>query len=203
MALPAEKERYTYADYLNWDEPDRYELVDGIPVALASPSENHQRVLMELGRQLANFLDGKPCKVYPAPFDVRLFEEKGDTPDDVNTVFQPDLMVVCDSSKVDNKGVHGAPDLIIEILSHSTARQDRIVKMNRYQQAGVKEYWIVSPEELTVEKFVLDGGAFRLKDVYTRASAAEVSVLQDCKIDLLKVFPDDEPPAARLREAGE
>ena len=188
MALPVEKERFTYADYLAWDGSERFELVDGAPVALASPSEKHQIIVAELTRQLGNFLEGKKCRVYPAPFDVRLFEGNEDTPDNVDTVFQPDLMVVCDRSKVDSKGVHGAPDLVIEVISPSTARHDRLVKMNKYQQAGVREYWIVSPEETTAQVFLLDGAVLRPYEVYTQRDIAKVNVLDGCFIELEKVF---------------
>ena len=144
--LPVEK-RYTYADLLAWDEDTRYELYDGIHVALASPSDSHQRVLTALLLQLGNYLEGKRCNVYPAPFDVRLFQDEKDRPEDVGTVVQPDLMVVCDRNKVDRHGVHGAPDLVIEILSDSTRRADRLTKFNLYQRAGVREYWIVDPNK--------------------------------------------------------
>ena len=188
MALPAEKDRYTFADYLTWDESVRYELVDGVPVALASPSDVHQAIVAELTRQLGNFLEGKKCRLYPAPFDVRLFERDEDTPDDVDTVFQPDLMVVCDRSKVDKRGIHGAPDLIIEVVSPSTARHDRLVKMNHYQRAGVREYWIVSPEERTAQVFLLNGSTLRPHEVYTQGDIGKVNVLDGCFIELEKVF---------------
>lgn len=188
MALPAEKKHYTYADYLEWDEPGRYELVNGVPVALASPSDTHQEIVAELTRQLGNFLEGKKCRVYPAPFDVRLFEKDEDSPDDVDSVFQPDLMVVCDKSKVDRRGVHGAPDLVIEVLSPSTARHDRLVKLNQYQLAGVREYWIVSPEEQTAQVFLLDDNTLRPHEVYMRGDIGKVNVLEGCFIELEKVF---------------
>ena len=117
--LPAEK-RYTYADLLDWDSSVRYELYDSQPVALASPSDVHQEVSGELFVQLHDYLRGKRCKVYSAPFDVRPFEGQEDRPEDVDTVVQPDLLVVCDPEKVDRRGVHGTPDLVVEILSESS-----------------------------------------------------------------------------------
>ena len=188
MAIPAEKAQYTFADYLTWDENERIELIDGAPVALASPSDVHQEIVVELSRQLANFLEGKPCRVYTAPFDVRLFERDGETPEEVNTVVQPDLSVVCDRQKVDRRGIHGAPDLIIEVLSPSTARHDRLIKLNQYQKAGVKEYWLVSPEEKTVQVSMLESGILRPKEVYGSGDVAKVNTLEGCFIELTKVF---------------
>lgn len=144
---------------------------------------------MEICRQLANFLVGKSCKVYPAPFDVRLFEKDGDTPDDVDTVVEPDISVVCDKSKVDMHGCKGAPDLIIEILSPSSLRTDRLVKLRLYQQAGVREYWIADSENKTVQVFLPDdSGIFRAHEDYGRTDVAKVNVLQGCFVELEKVF---------------
>ena len=131
---------YTYEDLLSWDDGDRYELYDGIPVAMASPSDVHQDVLGEIYWQIKSYLRGKQCRVFFAPFDVRLFEKPGDKPGDVDTVVQPDLMVVCDPDKIDGHGIHGAPDLVVEITSPSTRRYDRLLKLDRYMRAGVREY---------------------------------------------------------------
>lgn len=189
MAVPAENKRYTYADYLAWDTDERIELIEGVPYALASPSDVHQSILFEFGRQLGNALEGKPCRVYPAPFDVRLFEGTDVPPEEVDTVIQPDLMVVCDRTKVDRKGVHGAPDFVLEVLSPSTARHDRIVKLNLYQQAGVREYWVLSPEERTAQVFLSEGGYLRPHELYTsQDTEAELTILEGCVIDLSKVF---------------
>lgn len=139
-AQPAEK-RYTYRDLLSWEEDVRFELYDGYPMALASPSDVHQEISGKIFLQISSYLQGKPCKVYFAPLDVRIFERDGDLPRDVNTVLQPDLLVVCDPKKVDRRRVHGAPDLVIEILSDSTRRLDLLIKFNIYQRAGVRECW--------------------------------------------------------------
>jgi Uma2 family endonuclease len=189
MALPAEKERYTFADCLTWDEGERTELIYGAVFMLASPSRSHQEISGELFRQLANYLVGKACKVYAAPFDVRLFEKEGDTPEDVDTVVVPDLCVVCDKSKLDERGCKGAPDLIIEILSPTSRRHDRLVKLELYQRAGVREYWLVNPEDKTVQVMLLDeAGNLRLHEDYGREDAAKVNVLDDCTIELSRVF---------------
>lgn len=185
--LPQER-RYSFADLLDWEGDTRYELYDGQPVALASPSNVHQLISGELFRQLANYLLDKSCKVYSAPFDVRLFEEKGDSPEDVDTVVQPDLMVVCDKSKVDRRGVHGAPDLVVEILSDSTRRIDRLTKFSLYRRAGVREYWIVDPEAQTVAVHLLEEGQYGSPDFYTANAVVPVSILEDCKVELSRVF---------------
>ena len=133
MALPQEN-RYTLADALAWDEQDRVELIDGYPVMMAPPSRAHQKAVSELNRQLGNYLNGKTCEVYPAPFAVRPFERDGDFPEDVDTMVEPDITVVCDPSKLDDVGCKGAPDLVMEILSPSTQRHDKLTKFNLYQR---------------------------------------------------------------------
>lgn len=191
MALPAEKVRYTFADCLTWEEKERIEIINGETFLMASPSSIHQEISMEICRQLANFLAGKHCKVYPAPFDVRLFEKDEDTPDDIDTVVEPDISVVCDKSKIDLRGCKGAPDLIIEILSPSSLRTDRLIKLRLYQQAGVREYWIADPENKTVQVFLPDDrGIFRLHEDYGRTNIAKVNVLEGCFIELEKVFSE-------------
>ncbi len=186
--LPQER-RYTYADLLAWDDRTRYELYDGQPVALASPSNNHQLICMDLSRQIANYLVGKRCKVYPAPFDVRLFEESNDAPEDVSIVVQPDISVVCDSSKTDGHGCKGAPDMVIEVTLPSTARYDKLLKFNLYQRAGVREYWIVDPAARVVSVFTLENGKYQAA-AYGADSSVPVGVLGDCTIDLSTVFPE-------------
>lgn len=190
MALPAENIRYTFADFLTWEENERIELLDGEPVMMAPPSRMHQKISVELTRQLANFLEGKRCEVYAAPFAVRLFEEAGDTPENVQTVFEPDISVVCDHSKLDKHGCKGAPDVVIEILSPSTARHDRLVKLSEYQRAGVREYWIVAPEEKTVQVFLLKDGLLLPHEVYGKGDVAKVNALDGCFIELGKVFTE-------------
>ena len=189
MALPAEKERYTFADVLAWPDDERAELIDGEVVLMApAPSRVHQGISMELSRQFANYLEGKKCKAYHAPFDVRLFEQDKDTPEDVDTVVEPDLVVICDPSKLDDRGCKGAPDMVVEILSPSTQRHARLVKLGLYQRAGVREYWIVSPEEQTVQVFLYKDGSLLPHEVYDRQGVAKVSVLDGCFIELSKVF---------------
>ena len=191
MALPAEKTRYTFADVLSWDEDERIEIIDGEAFMMATPSRIHQEISGELFRQLANFLEGKQCRVYPAPFGVRLFARDGDGPEDVDTLVEPDISVVCDRSKLDQHGCKGAPEMVIEILSPSTLRHDRLVKLNLYDQAGVLEYWIVDPQNRAVQAFRRDGGAaLRICEEYGHTQVAKVSVLDGCFLELSKVFPE-------------
>lgn len=191
MALPVEKARYTFADVLAWPDDERAELINGEVFMMApAPSRGHQGISVELTRQFANYLEGKKCKAYHAPFDVRLFEKDGDTPEDVDTVVEPDLVVICDPSKLDDRGCKGAPDMVVEILSPSTQRHDRLVKLGLYQRAGVREYWIVSPEERTVQVFLYKDGSLLPHEVYSREDVAKVNVLDGCIIELSKVFSE-------------
>ena len=189
MPLPQEN-RYTLADALAWDEQDRIELIYGDPVMMAPPTRAHQKAVMELSAQLHAYLKGKKCEVYPAPFAVRLFERDGDRPEDVDTMVEPDISVVCDPSKLDDTGCKGAPDLVMEILSPSTTRHDRFTKFNLYQRAGVRGYWMVDPVEKSVLVFVLEDGRYAAKDFGAAGDRLRVNILEDCTIDLSQVFPE-------------
>ena len=188
MALPAEDLRYTFADALTWEEDERIEIIDGDAFMMAPPSRAHQAAVTALVGQLYDYLKGKTCKVYAAPFAVRPFEEDGDRPEDVDTLVEPDISVVCDPSKLDDAGCKGAPDLAMEVLSPSTMRHDRFTKFNLYQRAGVREYWIVDPAGKTVQVFVLENGRYTAKDFGADGDKMRVNVLDDCVIDLSEVF---------------
>lgn len=190
MALPAKQTVFTFADYLSWDGSGHIELIEGEAVMMAPPSTLHQLVSMEISRQLANFLEGKKCLAIPAPFAVRLFEKEGDAPEDVQTAVEPDISVICDRTKLDRHGCKGAPDMVIEILSPSTRRHDRLVKLNLYQRAGVREYWIVSPDVQTVEVLLLEDGRLVPHGFYEKTDIAKVNVLEGCFIELSKVFQE-------------
>lgn len=176
--------QHTYTDYSSWDDGERWELIDGIAYMMSAPSVAHQSISGEIFRQLANFLHGKQCKVFAAPFDVCLFA-KGDGDD---TVVQPDLLVVCDQSKLDEKRCNGAPDMIIEILSPSTSSHDRIRKLNKYMQAGVQEFWIVDPEHKDVTAYFLIDGVYVVAGAYESGETISVKVLEGCTISLQEVF---------------
>lgn len=187
MALPQEKQ-WTYADMLTWSEEERVELIYGQRHIMAPPSRRHQEILTTILLQLGSFLKDKKCKVYPAPFGVRLFEREGDSPSQVDTLVEPDLTVVCDPDKLDDAGCKGAPDLIIEIISPSTQRHDRLVKYNLYQRAGVREYWIVDPASRTVSVYTLEDGAYHAAAVYAGTDCVPVGVLEGCGVELAGVF---------------
>ena len=189
MPLPQEN-RCTLADVLAWEGQERMELISGSPVMMAPPSRVHQKISIALARQLSNYLDGKRCEVYAAPFAVRLFEENRDRPMDADTMVAPDITVVCDPAKLDDIGCRGAPDLVMESLSPSTQRHDRLTKFNLYQQAGVREYWIVDPVSRSVQVFLLEDGRYSAKDFGTAWETVRVNVLEDCVIDLTQVFAE-------------
>jgi len=178
-------ERYTYADYVTWDDENRYELIDGEVFMMSAPTMMHQTMIINLLRQLADFLDGKECKVLIAPFDVCLYA-KGD---DDSTVVQPDLIVVCDRSKLEERRCNGAPDLVIEVASPSTSRHDRIRKLNKYLQAGVREYWIADPDDKGVAVHILSNAQYII-NAYTDEDTIPVSVLEGCRIELPDVFAE-------------
>ncbi len=145
MGQAAEKiEFYTYADYLTWPEELRYELIHGQAYCMTAPSTLHQKISMELCIQLGQHFRNTDCQVFAAPFDVKL-PEKNEEKSQVSNVVQPDISVICDKNKIDEKGCQGAPDWIIEILSPSTAAKDYIQKLALYERHGVKSYWLVHP----------------------------------------------------------
>jgi Uma2 family endonuclease len=178
---------FTYSQYALWEEPVRYELIDGAAYAMATPSWAHQGISMELSWQFRSFLKDKRCKVYAAPFDVCL-NGLGDRDD---TVVQPDLIIVCDRSKLDGNRLNGAPDMAIEILSPSNTRMDLDVKFEKYRQAGVKEYWIVDPVSRTVRVNILKNGKYIAK-TYSDSDIAPVFVLPGLEINLHDVFAEAE-----------
>lgn len=186
----ANKKRVTYADYLEWPEDERIEIIDGMPYLQAAPSRIHQKVLSELHRQIANFLVGKGCEVYPTPFHVVL-DASGEAHNEMDsqTVLEPDITLVCDEEKLDDRGCKGSPDMVIEIVSSSTARKDKLEKFNQYEHAGVREYWIVEPQEKIVSVFTLQQShRFGRPNVYACEDNVAVSILQDFFIDLKTVF---------------
>jgi len=165
-----------------WDEDERIEIISGEAYMTSPPSRIHQKISGGIFRQLVNFLEGKQCDVYAAPFGVRLFEHDNDKPDDVDTMVEPDISVKCDKHKLDKYGCKGAPGLIVEILSPSTQRHDQLVKLNLYERAGVREYWIVDPESKTVRVMLqASNGAMRTHEAYNKEDIAKVNVLHRIK----------------------
>lgn len=191
MPLPQEEGNYSYADYLTWPEDERWEIIEGIAYMQATPSPHHQEISVGLSAQFYHYLSGKPCKVYPAPFSVRLTQDLEMKDEDIKKVVEPDISIVCDKAKLDSKGCNGAPDLIIEIISPSSVKMDRFTKFNSYEKAGVKEYWIVEPEGRLVSVFVLQADQrYGRPEVYSEEDKINVSIFPDLIVDLEPIFID-------------
>lgn len=168
---------YTYADYLTWTEPARCELHDGVVVDMsAAPNLDHQEIVGQLYAQILGALRGKPCRVFVAPVDVRL-PKPGQTDETATTVLQPDILVVCNRSQLDSRGVKGPPDLVIEVLSPSTAGRDHIAKRRFYERSGVREYWLVHPQDRIATIYVLASGRFGEPNIVPFEGETAVSVL--------------------------
>jgi len=189
MPLPREEGNYSYVDYLTWPEDERWEIIDGIAYMQSAPSPIHQEILVGLLAQFHHYLPGKPCKVYPGPFCVRLMKGDEIKKEDIKKVVEPDITIVCDKSKIDETGCNGAPDMIIEIISPSSIKMDRFVKFNSYEQAGVREYWIVEPVGKLVNVFVLqDDQRYGRPETYTDDDQIKVSIFPDLLVNLKLVF---------------
>jgi len=174
---------YTYKDYYSWGEDVRCELIDGVPYMLASPTLRHQWVAGEIFVQLREWLNGKPCRAYIAPLDVRLFHEQDESD---KTVVQPDVLVVCDRDKLsDGRACRGAPDFVVEVVSEGSVKKDFVTKKDLYEKAGVREYWAIDDEE--VRKYELTDGRYR-QTVFALSESlnVDVGVLPGCSI----VFKD-------------
>lgn len=181
---------YTYADYLLWSLKERIELIKG-KIFRMSPAPNlvHQRISTRIQGSLFNYLDGRSCDLFSAPFDVRLFDTKksGLANREIFTVVQPDLCVVCDATKLDDKGCLGAPDLVVEILSPGNSRKEMDSKFELYQESGVREYWLVEPAESAVFVYTLNS-----QEVFIGLKPAidtlHSTIFPELAIDLEKIF---------------
>lgn len=187
MALPVQKidKHYTYADYITWPEDERWELIDGVAWNMSpAPTRKHQGISTNIVREFSNYLKDKDCNIYGAPFDVRLSD--GFMEDDsVSTVVQPDISVFCNKKKLDDKGAIGAPDLIVEILSPSTAAKDLREKFYLYEKVGVKEYWIVDPVNETLTVYVLDDkGKYPVGKIFAGEDEFTVGIFEDLIIKM-------------------
>ncbi len=183
--------RFTYADYLEWDDGKRWEIIHGEAYNMSpAPGTAHQLIVTQLIRLLGDPLENLKCNVFTAPFDVTL-PLGAKTRAESDNVVQPDVSVVCDASKLDEKGCFGAPELIIEVLSPHSYRRDKLEKFNLYEEAGVKEYWLVSQSERLVEVFVLGpDGRYGRPEVYDENGTITLTAVKDVTIDLKKVFKD-------------
>ncbi len=179
---------YTYDDYLTWKFQERIELIFGMIFKMSpAPTSQHQHISVVISSSMYNFVKGKSCKVFAAPFDVILPV----TPGISNTVVQPDITVVCDPSKITERGCNGAPDLVVEVVSKSSVTRDLHEKYGVYEQAGVKEYWIVHPHDRSLIIFFLDDkGRYQPSKPLTKGDIATSQVLPGLTIDLNELFID-------------
>ena len=180
------REHWTYADYKAYEgKPgERFEIIYGEIFAMSAPNAIHQGILVELTRQFANFLYGKPCKVFVAPYDVRLFYQEDENDD---TVVQPDLAIICDTEKQGLEGCRGAPDLAVEILSPSNTAAEMQRKFDLYRDAGVREYWVLNPQFKALTVYLFDGDNCSVR-TYSEKDSAPVWVLAGLEIDLAPIF---------------
>ena len=176
---------YTYEDFLSWDTEERIEIIDGVTFAFAAPLIKHQRVSMKLIKHLESFLDGKKCELFHAPTNVKIKVESMK-----DNVVQPDLFIVCDKTKFTDHAYNGVPELIIEILSPSTASYDCIKKMQLYLKAEVPEYWIVDPETHRIYVFNIENDKY-VDIVYEKNNILESNIFSGCTIKLSDIFEED------------
>ncbi len=181
---------YTYADYLKWAFDERLELIKGKIFKMSpAPGSVHQRISFRLTLWLGNYLEGKLCELFVAPFDVRLPRLSGEDKE-IITVVQPDICVVCDPSKIDTRGCLGAPDLIIEILSPGNNKKELKNKYEVYEEAGVLEYWIIHPEQKTFFKYTLIEGRFQPSKLLTIGDVITTPILSGLVLNLDALFAD-------------
>ena len=193
MADPLRKSDrpYTYRDYKSWPYDERWELIDGVAWNMSpAPNRLHQKISMQILIQIASFLEDKECEVYHAPFDVFLPDAPDQAEDDVATVVQPDISVICDREKLTDKGCTGAPDWLIEILSPYTAKKDIEIKFHLYERHGVREYWLVDPGNRYIHVYTLNEGRKYADEprIYLPEDTVESAVLRGLAIDLNRIF---------------
>lgn len=191
---PDPNRRYSWLEARGFDDQQRWELIDGQPYAMGSPLTAHQLVSVRLTGALLPFFGGEPCQLLVAPMDVKLSE---------HDLVQPDLMVVCEAGQLQKTHVEGPPRLIIEILSPSTQRHDRVRKLNLYARAGVGEFWLVTPHPALVEVLHNDGAGFRVAGAYTERDRLQSVAFPHLAMNLVPIFADlpDQPQIEEVREA--
>ena len=185
---------YIWTDVQNFDGEQRWELIDGRAYAMSSPLTIHQDVSMNLTGALLPHFRGTSCRLYAAPMDVKLSE---------CDLVQPDLFVVCDASQIKRAHVEGPPRLVIEILSESTMRHDRLRKLNLYAQSGVEEYWLVTPHPPLVEVMKNVNGAFLYVGAFSEADTLRSAAFPELLLDLSPIFADlpPQPDIGEVKEA--
>jgi Uma2 family endonuclease len=191
-AAPNFDEHWTYGDYRRWPDDERWELIEGVAYLMGAPSVRHQRIVGLMYRLLADFLEGKPCEVFLAPLDVLSFGPGEASEDECSTVVQPDLLILCDKSGLNDKNLHGLPEVVVEVLSPSTSRKDQHEKFALYEKRGVREYWVVDPDGEWLCLYVRDArGLLRESSLREKAgnmSSAASAYLEGFALDPIKLF---------------
>jgi Uma2 family endonuclease len=182
--LKRDSHHYTYADYIRWSGTYGEELIDGTAYVREppAPSPSHQGMVVGLCRQVDTALKGKPYRVYVAPFDVRL-PKSAEQDEQVDTVVQPDVLIVCDLQKIDARGMRGAPDWVAEVLSPYTASHDQVVKLPAYERAGVREVWLVHPIDRTLAIYQLEAGRYGRADIFELKGKTQIAAVPGVTID--------------------
>ncbi|MCP9766412.1 Uma2 family endonuclease [Lacihabitans sp. LS3-19] len=180
--------KYSFADYLTWSFSERIELLKGLVFKMSpAPNTTHQRVSWELSGRLYNYFKNKDCQTFSAPFDVRL--PKGSAAEnEIFTVVQPDLCVICDPNKIDERGCIGAPDLVIEILSPGNTTKEMKNKFEIYEEAGVREYWLVEPNDKVVLIYILVNGKYQGLAPVTEEDILKSTIFEGLEMPLKEIF---------------
>lgn len=180
--------RHTYADYLTWSDTRSGELIDGVAYLREppAPSRVHQEIVGQLHLQVGAALEGRSARAYVAPFDVRL-PKAGEADEQIDTVVQPDVLIVCDRNKLDERGMRGAPDWVAEVLSAAKARHDETVKVAAYERAGVPEVWLVHPTDRRLRVYRLEGGRYDRPVVMELTGRTPIGAVPSVAIDWERV----------------
>ena len=193
MGIPKKAEyKFTYQDYCSWPDDERWEIINGIAYDMSpAPARRHQRILVKLISVFIKYLDGKPCELYPAPFDVFFPVQQDQDKNTVTTVVQPDLSIICDKNKLIDQGCFGSPDLVVEILSPSTSKKDLDEKFHLYENHGVKEYWVVDPGSRYVRIFTLSNEKKYEDGILIESIGTASSIIYpELHVDLEALFKD-------------
>jgi len=187
-------QHHCYGDYLTWSDDQHYELIDGDAYLMSpGPDLGHQDVAGEVYLQIRQALKNKACRAFIAPLDVRL-PKHNEADERIDTVVQPDVLVVCDSFKLDRRGVRGAPDWVVEVLSPSTASHDQILKRKIYERHGVREYWLIHPVDRVLTVYRLIDGEYGRPELYELRGETQVGILPEIAIrwdELVARLPND------------
>ena len=183
--------KYNYADYLTWKFEQAVEIIKGHIMPMAAPSRKHQSISWQLTLMVGNTFMNQKCRAFAAPFDVRLFDKSKSVKanQDVYSVVQPDICIICDVDKLDDKGCQGAPDLVIEILSAGNSKKEMKIKKQLYEENLIREYWIIDPEHETVHQFVLgDNQLYNPPIIYVSEDVVYADIFKELQVPLEKVF---------------